>query len=115
MRTVYFLVILLLSSSANAWWYPTENIRVTCTADSEIFPEYGDVYISGTTVTITKNGEKQTYAARKFQTSENVVWEAPQMNIYVALRGNRWWNYHVGTLIVPGPQGAIPMSCNPVP
>lgn len=114
MKQLIVLTSLILSTTASAWWSPIEAIRVTCAADQAIFPEYGNINISGSTVEIEKGGEVHVYPARVWQSHNSKVWESTQVTLYVALKQSSWWNYHVGNLtVMESPRKEIPLWCKP--
>lgn len=113
MKALVFVVIVFLSYSSNAWWSPVEAIRVTCKADPQSFPEYGEIRIEGTVLHIERNSQTITYQARIYQGSHSKDWETNSVDVHVDLKSS-WGGFHSGTLVEKGAQiKDIPLWCCP--
>lgn len=113
MKALIFAVLAFFSCSSYAWWSPIEAIRVSCKADPQTFPEYGEIRVIGRSIQIEKNSQSTTYPANVYQGSHSKSWETSSVDLYVALKRS-WGGFHSGTLVEKGSEiKDIPLWCFP--
>ena len=104
---------LFFTSAAQAWWRKGDAVEVYCENHAALESSgIQAVHLKGHRLSVEMKGRVRVWDTRTFQLSSHKVWDHPQIQLSVALKG--WSTYHDATLILKSEgEKFIPLYCYP--